>query len=119
MGHRFGSGRRIRASVLCSLLVTVTAFQAVVGAEHADARACGRLVASGIATGYGANGFSYLADDAVRFTFSKGHDAARDFAIFQTHDPWGDTVLKTAIGGAHHSYRVFEPSQLAGFAFRK
>jgi hypothetical protein len=40
-----------------------------------------------------------------------------DFAIFQTHDPFGATVVEDAITAAGHTFAVFTPGDLAGFDF--
>jgi hypothetical protein len=87
------------------------------GSAIAHAPECGRLVASGLTIGYGPNNFDYLADNFVDYTWSTSHFASKQFALFQDHDPWGDTVVKTAITDAGYSYDVFTPGDLAGFAF--
>jgi hypothetical protein len=67
--------------------------------------------------GYPPNNFTTLANNLVNYTFSNSQTAPNDFALFQTHDPWGGTVVKDAITGNAHTFTVFTPAQLAGFAF--
>jgi hypothetical protein len=81
------------------------------------AAGCGRVIGSGITVGFGPNGYGYLASDMVSVAYARGHAAANDFAIFETHDPWGSTNVKDAITGAGHTYSVFTPDQLSGFTF--
>jgi hypothetical protein len=78
---------------------------------------CGLLVASGLTLGFAPNGYQQIAANTVSYTFSRSHPAANEFAIFETHDPWGFTVLKDAITAAGHTYSVFTPADLAGFDF--
>jgi subtilisin-like proprotein convertase family protein len=78
---------------------------------------CGLLVGSGLAIGYAPNSFTQLASNIVNYTFLVSPAAPNDYAIFQTHDPWGATVVKTAITNAGHTFTVFTPAQLAGFNF--
>src|SRR5262245_50618074 len=77
----------------------------------------GLLVACGETIGYPPNNFTLEATNIVNYTFNSGQTATNDFAIFQTHDPWGGTVVKDAITGAGHTFSVFTPAQLAGFTF--
>src|SRR5207245_1699507 len=77
----------------------------------------GLLVGSTLVIGYPPNNFTTLANNIVNYTFVNSHTAPNDYALFQTHDPWGGTVVKTAITGAGHTYTVFTPAQLAGFVF--
>jgi hypothetical protein len=80
--------------------------------------ACGLLVGSGMTLGFAPNGWNpTLATNTVNYTFSNSQPAANEFAIFETHDPWGYTILKDAITGAGHTYSVFTPDDLAGFDF--
>src|SRR5262249_24518393 len=48
---------------------------------------------------------------------SSSQAAPNEFAIFQTHDPFGATVVKDAITVAGHTFSVFTPGDLAGFDF--
>jgi N-acetylneuraminic acid mutarotase len=58
-----------------------------------------------------------IASNIVNYTFCKSVSAPNDFAIFQTHNPWGATVVADAIAcGGHHS-DLFTPDDLAGFDF--
>src|SRR5712664_723866 len=78
----------------------------------------GLLVGSGMTTGYLPNGWEpTLASNTVNYTFANSQAAPNDFALFETHDPWGFTILKDAITGAGHTYTEFTPAQLAGFDF--
>jgi len=78
---------------------------------------CGLLVGSGLALGFSPNNYALIANNTVNYTFANSHAAPNDFAIFETHDPWGATVLKNAITANGHTYSVFTPSQLTGFDF--
>jgi hypothetical protein len=79
---------------------------------------CGVLIGSGLTLGLGSNPWSSTAaSDGVAYAYSSGVSATNDFALFQTHDPWGYTVLKSAITGGGHTYSVFTPNQLSGFTF--
>jgi N-acetylneuraminic acid mutarotase len=78
---------------------------------------CGILVASGLTLGFEPNGYQQIASNTVNYTFNFSHSAPNEFAIFETHDPWGFTVLKDAITAAGHTYTVFTPADLAGFDF--
>src|SRR5436190_2970411 len=79
---------------------------------------CGLLVGSGMTLGYAPNAWkSTLAGNTVHYTFGNSQAAPNDFALFETHDPWGFTVLKDAITGAGHTYIEFTPAQLTGFDF--
>ena len=77
----------------------------------------GLLVGDGLTVGFGPNGYQQIATNIVNYTFANSQPAPNDFAIFQTHDPWGDTVVQTAITTAGHTAAVFTPAQLAGFVF--
>src|SRR5262245_65768751 len=79
---------------------------------------CGLLVGSGMTTGFLPNGWEpTLATNTVNYTFSNSQTAPNEFALFETHDPWGFTVIKDAITGAGHTYTEFTPANLAGFDF--
>jgi Kelch motif len=79
---------------------------------------CGLTVASGLTTGWSFNDWSaQVASNTVNYTFAQSVPAPAEFAIFETHDPWGFTVLKDAITAAGHTYAEFTPADLAGFDF--
>jgi hypothetical protein len=78
---------------------------------------CGLLVGDGLAVGFAPNNFTLIASNIVNFTFSNSQSAPNDFAIFQTHDPFGATVVEDAITTAGHTFSVFTPGDLAGFDF--
>src|SRR5882672_4251684 len=78
---------------------------------------CGLLVGDGLAIGFAPNNFTLIASNIVNFTFSNSQVAPNDFAIFQTHDPFGATIVEDAITAAGHTFSVFTPAQLAGFSF--
>ena len=58
-----------------------------------------------------------IASNTVQYTFAIGQPAPNDFAIFDTHDPWGSTVLKDAITANGHTYTEFMPADLATVDF--
>ena len=69
-------------------------------------------------TGFLPNGWEpILASNTVNYTFSNSQSAPNEFALFETHDPWGVTVIKDAITGAGHTYTEFAPADLNGFNF--
>jgi hypothetical protein len=70
-----------------------------------------------LAVGFAPNNFTLIASNIVNFTFSNSQPAPNDFAIFQTHDPFGATVVEAAITAAGHTFGVFTPGDLAGFDF--
>jgi hypothetical protein len=79
---------------------------------------CGLLVGSGMTLGYEPNGWNAtLASNTVQYTFAIGQPAANDFALFETHDPWGFTILKDAITANGHTYTEFTPADLATVNF--
>jgi hypothetical protein len=78
---------------------------------------CGLLVGDGLAVGFAPNNFTLIASNIVNFTFSNSQTAPNDFAIFQTHDPFGSTIVEDAITAAGHTFSVFTPGDLAGFDF--
>jgi hypothetical protein len=80
-------------------------------------RGCGLLVGDGLAIGFAPNNFTLIASNIVNYTFSNSQTAPNDFAIFQTHDPFGATVVEDAITAAGHTFSVFTPGDLAGFDF--
>jgi hypothetical protein len=77
----------------------------------------GLVVGDGLAIGFAPNNFQLIASNIVNYTFCKGVSAPNDFAIFQTHNPWGYSVVADAIACGGHNYQVFTPDQLAGFDF--
>ena len=77
----------------------------------------GKLIATGMTIGFGPNNFQAIANNISNFAFASSIPATNQYAIFQTHDPWGATVVKTAITNGGHTFSVFTPAQLAGFAF--
>ena len=79
--------------------------------------ACGLLIGDGLAIGFEPNGYQLIASNIVDYTFSSSVLAPNDYAIFETHDPWGFTVVKDAITAAGHTYSVFTPGDLVGFDF--
>ena len=58
-----------------------------------------------------------LASNTVQYTFALSQPAANDFALFETHDPWGFTILKDAITANGHTYSEFTPADLATVNF--
>ncbi|MBK8466537.1 MAG: hypothetical protein IPL32_11955 [Chloracidobacterium sp.] len=78
---------------------------------------CGLMVVSSVTTGYQPHNYTAIANNTVSYTFSNSVAATNQYAIFQTHDPWGSTVIKTAITNAARSFTVFTPAQLTGFNF--
>ena len=78
----------------------------------------GLLIGSGMTTGYLPNGWEpTLASNTVNYTFANSQAAPNEFALFDTHDAWGFTVIKDAITSNGHTYTEFTPAQLAGFPF--
>ena len=79
---------------------------------------CGLLVGSGMTTGFEPNGWEpLLAGNTVNYTFSNSQPAANEFALFETHDPWGFTTIKDAITANGHTYTEFTPADLATVNF--
>src|SRR6188474_1848777 len=56
--------------------------------------ACGLLIGDGLAIGFEPNGYQLIASNIVDYTFNSSVSAPNDYAIFETHDPWGYTVVK-------------------------
>jgi hypothetical protein len=77
----------------------------------------GLLVGSALTIGYGPNNFTLLASNIVNYTFANSQAAPNEYAVFQSHDPWGFTILTDAITANGHTFSVFTPAQLAGFTF--
>jgi hypothetical protein len=81
-------------------------------------KGCGLLVGSGLTQGWPGNTWSaQLASNTVQYTFAISQPAANDFALFETHDPWGSTFIKDAITATGHTYTVFTPADLATVNF--
>jgi hypothetical protein len=79
---------------------------------------CGLLVGSGLTQGWPGNTWSaQLATNTVQYTFAISQPAANDFALFETHDPWGATFIKDAITANGHTYTEFTPADLATVSF--
>src|SRR5918996_756019 len=79
---------------------------------------CGLLVGSGMTTGYLPNGWGpLLASNTVNYTFANSQSAPNEFAVFQTHSPWGSDIVTDAITANGHTFTTFTPAQLAGFPF--
>jgi hypothetical protein len=49
---------------------------------------------------YNANAYQLIASDIVDYTFSSSVASLNDYAIFETHDPWGYTIVKDVIAAA-------------------
>ena len=67
-------------------------------------RCLGLVVGDGLTIGFAPSGFQQIASNIVNYTFCKSVSAPNDFALFETHDPWGVTVVKDAITAAGHTY---------------
>jgi hypothetical protein len=81
-------------------------------------KGCGLLVGSGLTQGWPGNTWSaQLASNTVQYTFAISQPAANDFALFETHDPWGSTFIKDAITANGHTYTEFTPADLATVNF--
>ena len=81
-------------------------------------KGCGLLVGSGLTQGWPGNTWSaQLANNIVQYTFAISQPAANDFALFETHDPWGSTFIKDAITANGHTYTEFTPGDLATVNF--
>jgi hypothetical protein len=79
--------------------------------------ACGLTIGDGLTIGFAFNGYQQIATNIVNYTFSSSVTAPNEFALFETHDPWGFTVIKDAIVAAGHTYAEFTPADLVGFDF--
>jgi hypothetical protein len=77
----------------------------------------GLLVGSTITVGFPPHGYTQLASNIVNYTFANSQAAPNDYAIFQTHNPWGGTIVADAITANAHTFSTFTPAQLAGFTF--
>ena len=81
-------------------------------------KGCGLLVGSGLTQGWPGNTWSaQLASNTVQYTFAIGQPTANDFALFETHDPWGSTFIKDAITANGHTFTEFTPADLATVNF--
>ena len=81
-------------------------------------KGCGFLVGSGLTCGWPMNSWSaQLASNTVQYTFAISQPAANDFALFETHNPWGHTFIKDAITSNGHTYTEFTPADLATVNF--
>ena len=81
-------------------------------------KGCGLMIGSGLTQGWPGNTWSaQLATNTVQYTFAISQPAANDFALFETHDPWGATFIKDAITAAGHTYTEFTPADLATVNF--
>ena len=72
----------------------------------------GLLVGSGLSLGYPQNNFTLIASNTVNYTFANSQPRPNDYAIFETHDPWFATVVKSAITGAGHTFDTHIPTEL-------
>jgi hypothetical protein len=81
-------------------------------------KGCGLLIGSGLTQGWPGNTWSaQLATNTVQYTFAISQPAANDYALFETHDPWGSTFIKDAITANGHTYTEFTPADLATVNF--
>src|SRR5262245_4564272 len=81
-------------------------------------QSCGLLVGSGLTCGWFQTTWSaQLASNTVQYTFALSQPAANEFALFETHDPWGHTFIKDAITSNGHTYTEFAPEDLATVNF--
>ena len=81
-------------------------------------KGCGLLIGSGLTQGWPGNTWSaQLANNTVQYTFALSQTAPNDFALFETHDPWGSTFIKDAITANGHTYTEFTPADLATISF--
>ena len=107
--------------VLIGLFVAVPSVSLLPLNEFAAGSApkgCGFLVGSGLTCGWPVNTWSaQLASNTVQYTFAVSQPAADDFALFETHDPWGSTFIKDAITATGHTYTEFTPADLATVNF--
>jgi hypothetical protein len=108
------SSRARRAVVLSSILVLTGLAAPVVTSAHAPE--CGRLIGSGLTMGYGPNNFAPIAANVVDYALDNSNFASQPFALFETHDPWDDTVVETAID-AEAELTQFTPGDLTNFGF--
>ena len=103
-----------RALLLSSLLALGGLVVPAVTSGHAPE--CGRLIGSGMTYGYTPNGYQQLAANAVDYALDNSNFASEPFALFQTHDPWADTIVKSAIE-AEREVALFAPEDLDDFGW--
>jgi hypothetical protein len=81
-------------------------------------KGCGLLIGSGLTQGWPGNTWSaQLASNTVQYTFLFSQPAPNDYALFETHDPWGSTFIKDAITANGHTFTEFTPADLATVNF--
>ena len=107
---RFSRARR--AVALSATLVVSGLAIPVITSAHAPQ--CGRLVASGLTVGYTDNGFEQIAANTVDYAFDNASFASEPIALFQDHDPWEDTIVRSALE-AEHEIRLYAPDALDDF----
>jgi hypothetical protein len=108
----------LKVTYTCAAGVTPTPTPTATPTPTCTPGAGGMLIGSGMTTGFLPNGWEpTLASNTVNYTFANSPSAPNEFALFDTHDPWGFTIIKDAITGAGHTYTEFTPAQLAGFPF--
>ena len=56
-------------------------------------------------------------NDIVQYSFAQSQVRPNQFAVFQTHSPWGETFLTNHITANGYTYSIFGPAQLVGFNF--
>src|SRR5215470_9466164 len=104
--------------VFIGLFLALASISLLALSEIATANAGGLLVGSGLTCGFPSNTWSaQLASNTVQYTFALSQPAANDFALFETHDPWGSTFIKDAITTNGHTYTEFTPADLATVNF--
>jgi hypothetical protein len=80
----------------------------------------GLLVGSGLTTGFPGHAQGWgpiIASDTVQYTFANSQAAPNEFAVFETHGPWGANIVTDAITANGHTFTIFTPGQLSGFPF--
>ena len=88
-----------------------------VGTAPEGLRAAGWIRDDAAASSRERPGTRQLANNTVQYTFAISQPAANDFALFETHDPWGSTFIKDAITANGHTYTEFTPADLATVNF--
>jgi N-acetylneuraminic acid mutarotase len=77
-----------------------------------------RIIVNGDTAGYLPNGFARGESlNIAEYAYGSSLPAPNEFALFDTHDPWGYTLVKDAITQTGHFYDEFTPANLAGFTF--
>ena len=56
-------------------------------------------------------------NDIVQYSFAQSQVRPNQFAIFQTHNPWGNILLRNHITADGYTYSIFGPPALVGFPF--